>query len=204
VGTSQIMTSSCRSTHASKLDPGRRPHRGQPRADKGPDPRRAGVVIIQIGEQVQRGGHCNTWPFVSRRVRITRNAIAAPAATDQKNASATPAPDSDWMTSGAVPPNRATVRLYQAVPRQNSVVAPDLGLEPGAWSGMIVARVSSAAVSGRGPSVWTAGGADPQRRGGLWGSTIPVTQGLPTALRGPCRCGQPVNTGRRGRQCRQT
>ena len=45
---------------------------------------------------------------------MTRNAIAAPAATYQKNTSASPAADSDWMTSGAVPPNSATVRLYQA------------------------------------------------------------------------------------------
>src|SRR5215210_7150437 len=45
---------------------------------------------------------------------MTRKAIAAPAATYQKNAPASPAADSDWMISGAVPPNSATVRLYQA------------------------------------------------------------------------------------------
>src|ERR1700754_1964690 len=40
--------------------------------------------------------------------------MAAATATYQKNAVAAPAADSALSTSGAVPPNSATVRLYQA------------------------------------------------------------------------------------------
>src|SRR4029450_7508465 len=72
---------------------------------------RAGPLLgVVAGAAV---AHRSTEARVSGRVRMTRNAIAAPAATYQKNTSASPAADSDWMTSGAVPPKIATVRLYQ-------------------------------------------------------------------------------------------
>src|SRR5215218_3222035 len=45
---------------------------------------------------------------------MTANATAAAIATYQKNHSGWPASESAVMTSGAVPPNVATVRLYQA------------------------------------------------------------------------------------------
>src|SRR4051794_39781096 len=65
----------------------------------------------------------NSVPFVSGRVRITRNATAAPTATYQKYRPDNPAPDSAWITSGAVPPNSATVGLYQApIPSPRSSV----------------------------------------------------------------------------------
>ena len=60
--------------------------------------------------------------MVSGRVSTVRKPITAPAATYQKNRSR-PASLSAWITSGAVPPNTATVRLYQApMPRPRSSV----------------------------------------------------------------------------------
>jgi hypothetical protein len=44
---------------------------------------------------------------------VATNATAAPTETYQKNQVLWPMLLSHWMTSGAVPPNRATVRLYQ-------------------------------------------------------------------------------------------
>src|SRR5690606_13312193 len=77
----------------------------------------AGAVIdvraaagIGVGASRQR----SSVPRVSGRRRITRNAIAAPTATYQKNATDASASDRAVITSGAVPPKTATVRLYQA------------------------------------------------------------------------------------------
>ena len=49
-------------------------------------------------------------PLVSGRVSVATNATAAPTETYQKNQLLRPMPLSHWMTSAAVPPNRATVR----------------------------------------------------------------------------------------------
>src|SRR5512141_1231964 len=67
--------------------------------------------------------HLSTDPLVSGRVNVAANATAAPTETYQKNQLLWPMLLSHWMTSGAVPPNRATVRLYQVpMPRQRSSV----------------------------------------------------------------------------------
>ena len=54
---------------------------------------------------------------------VVMNATAAPIETYQKNQLLWPMSPSNWMTSGAVPPKRATVGLYQApIPRHRSLV----------------------------------------------------------------------------------
>src|SRR6476659_5474108 len=69
----------------------------------------------------RRPAHLSTDPLVSGRVSVVTNATAAPTETYQKNQLLWPMLLSHWMTSGAVPPNRATVRLYQVpMPRQRS------------------------------------------------------------------------------------
>jgi hypothetical protein len=52
-------------------------------------------------------------PAVSRMDSTVRGQTTAPAATYQEKACWRPALDSAWMTSGAVPPNVAMVKLYQ-------------------------------------------------------------------------------------------
>src|SRR6478735_3022003 len=75
------------------------------------------------GQQVHRPAHLSTDPLVSGRVSVATNATAAPTETYQKNQLLWPMLLSHCMTSGAVPPNRATVRLYQVpMPRQRSSV----------------------------------------------------------------------------------
>src|SRR5688572_13639326 len=67
--------------------------------------------------------HFSSMPFVSGNVQMAQNASTAPAATYQKNTLECPASDNAVFTSGAVPPNVATVTLYQApMPRARTSV----------------------------------------------------------------------------------
>ena len=70
----------------------------------------AGIESAFEAQQVRRRSHLSTDPLVSWRVSVATNATAAPTATYQKNQLLWPTLLSHWMTSGAVPPKRATVR----------------------------------------------------------------------------------------------
>src|SRR4029079_996589 len=75
------------------------------------------------GQQFRRPSHLSSDPLVSGRVSVATKATAAPTETYQKNQLLWAMLLSHWMTSGAVPPKRATVRLYQApMPRPRSRV----------------------------------------------------------------------------------
>ena len=80
--------------------------------DGGRRARRAGVPAHRPDPRPDPSG--STDPLVSGSVRIATNAMTAPTATYQKNQLLCPASPSHWITSGAVPPKTATVRLYQA------------------------------------------------------------------------------------------
>src|SRR5512132_3359742 len=82
-----------------------------------------GVSAAELGRNGGGAVHLSTNPLVSGRVSVVMNATAAPIETYQKNQLLWPMSPSHWMTSGAVPPKRATVRLYQApMPRHRSLV----------------------------------------------------------------------------------
>jgi hypothetical protein len=74
----------------------------------------AGIESALEAQQVRRRSHLSTDPLVSGRVSVATNATAAPTATYQKNQLLWPTLLSHWMTSEAVPPKRATVKLHQA------------------------------------------------------------------------------------------
>ena len=84
------------------------------------------LQCVSAAEPGRKGGgavHLSTDPLVSGRVSVATNATAAPIETYQKNQLLWPMSPSHWMTSGAVPPKTATVRLYQApMPRPRSSV----------------------------------------------------------------------------------